>query len=331
MKKIFLSLMVLLIVVPLSGCGKTETIKDTITQEKEIIIDYSSSTSFEKAINDKKEVKDKIVKVLIYEVEEKSNSLTKFKSGNNLIFSSNESVDISKNDYIVLKVIKESVKKDGNWIIDFEMIKVMKKESQIENSENNEEDSTDEVLEESKKIKLDRDSSDYVGLDKKEIEKEFKNKGFTNIELKETKTTDSKNKDNSIVTITINEKEFKKDEEFNKDDKILITYWKYEKPASEYEMAFIRDMSNYDLYYMFDIDNKKVVYFGTNDTYVDKGTYSGDFNSGVTINWSHGEWTEKFVNKNVSSSAMLTDGNGFEWKYEKCDVSKAQKILDSLE
>lgn len=317
--------------VTLSGCGKTETIKDTITQEKEIIIDYSSSTSFERAINDKKEVKNKIVKVLIYEVEEQSDSLTQFKSGENLVFSSNESIDINKNDFIVLKVIKEPVKNDEKWEIKFEMIKVIKPESKVENNENNEEGKKEEIIVEDEKIKVDKDSSNYVGLDKTEIEKEFKNKGFQNVELKENKTTDSNNKDNSIISITINEKDFKKDDEFTKEDKIIITYWKYEKPVSEYELAFIRDMSNYDLYYMFDTDTKKVVYFGTNDTYVEKGTYSGDFNSGVTINWSHGEWKEKFVNKNGSTSAILTDGNGFEWKYEICDLSKAQKVLDSLE
>lgn len=331
MKKIFLSLIVLLMMVTLSGCGKTETIKDTITQEKEIIIDYSSSNSFERAINDKKEVKDKILKVLIYEVEEQNDSLTQFKSGENLVFSSNESIDINKNDFIVLKVIKEPVKNDEKWEIKFEMIKIIKTESKVENNENNEEGIKEEIIVEDKKIKVDKDSSKYVGLDKTEIEKEFKNKGFQNVELKEKKTTDSNNKDNSIISITINEKDFKKDDEFTKEDKIVITYWKYEKPISEYELAFIRDMSNYDLYYMFDTDTKKVVYFGTNDTYIEKGTYSGDFNSGVTINWSHGEWKEKFVNKNGSTSATLTDGNGFEWKYEKCDLSKAQKVLDSLE
>ena len=213
--------------------------------------------------------------------------------------------------------------------IEFEIIQVIKNKIKVENSDDNEEEPKEETVEEAKKIKMDKDSSTYIGLVKKEIENEFKNKGFTNIEVKETKTTDSKNKDNSIISITINEKEFKKDDVFNKEDKILITYWKYKKPNSEYELAFIRDMTNYDLFYMFDTDTKKVIYFGTNDTYVENGTYSGNFDSGVTIKWSHGEWTEKFVNKN-GSNAMLTDGNGFEWKYEKCDVSKAQKILDNL-
>lgn len=102
-----------------------------------------------------------------------------------------------------------------------------------------------------------------------------------------------------------------------------------EKPYSEYEKAYIRDMSNYDLYYMFDTDTKKVVYFGTNDTYIEKGTYTGDFASGVTISWSHGEWTEKFTHKS-GSSATLIDGNGFDWEYKTCDIKKAQDVLDGL-
>lgn len=103
-----------------------------------------------------------------------------------------------------------------------------------------------------------------------------------------------------------------------------------EKPVSEYERAYIRDMSNYDLYYMFDTDTNKVVYFGTNDTYIEKGTYTGDFASGVTISWSHGEWTEKFTH-NSGSSATLIDGNGFDWEYKTCDIKKAQEVLDRLQ
>lgn len=103
------------------------------------------------------------------------------------------------------------------------------------------------------------------------------------------------------------------------------------KPNSEYEKAFIREMSNYSLYYMFDTDTNKVVTFSSQDTYVDKGVYSGDFNSGVTITWDHGEWTEKFINKDGSSYATMTDGNGFDWEYKVCDIETAQKRLDELQ
>lgn len=102
------------------------------------------------------------------------------------------------------------------------------------------------------------------------------------------------------------------------------------EPESEYEKAYIRDMSNYDLYYMFDTDAKTVVYFGTNDTYIDRGTYTGDFSTGVTITWSHGEWTEKFTHKS-GNYATLIDGNGLDWEYKVCDAGTAQKILDGLQ
>ena len=89
-------------------------------------------------------------------------------------------------------------------------------------------------------------------------------------------------------------------------------------------------MSNYSLYYMFDTDTNAVVYFGTNDTYVEKGTYTGDFSSGVTITWSHGQWTETFTHKANSTDATLVDGTGYDWAYKLCSVEDAQGILDSL-
>lgn len=101
------------------------------------------------------------------------------------------------------------------------------------------------------------------------------------------------------------------------------------EPDSEYELAFVREMS-YNLYYMFDTDKKTVVYFGTNDTGTMKGTYSGEFSTGVTIHWDHGEFTEKFIYNEGDCYATLIDGNGFDWDYEECDVSEAQDVLDTM-
>ena len=115
-----------------------------------------------------------------------------------------------------------------------------------------------------------------------------------------------------------------------KSEEVVISCWKVEIVESEYEKAFVRTLSGYSLYYMFDTDNKTVVYFGTNDTYIEKGTYKGDFSSGVTINWSHGEWKEKFTNKDGSNDATLIDGNGYEWEFKVCNVSRAQKVLNGL-
>lgn len=169
-----------------------------------------------------------------------------------------------------------------------------------------------------------------------EVEKQFKDAGFTNITCVAHEIDYNENYvfEGSVVNIAIGENgdicTFEKGEQWDKEIKIRIDYRvKPAKPASEYEKAYIRDMSNYDLYYMFDTDTKTVVYFGTNDTYIEKGTYTGDFTTGVTINWSHGEWTEKFTHKSGNYATMI-DGNGWDWEYKVCDVEKAQNVLDGL-
>lgn len=183
---------------------------------------------------------------------------------------------------------------------------------------------------ESTTIVMTADSVTYTGKNAQDVEKEVKDLGFENVKLAECATTDTSNTDGAVDTITVAGEEFSKGDSFKKDAEIVITYWKVEKIDSEYEKAFVRAMSNYSLYYMFDTDNKTVIYFGTNDTYIEKGTYTGEFSSGVTINWSHGEWTEKFTNKDGNNDATLVDGNGFDWEYKVCSVADAQKVLDDL-
>lgn len=100
---------------------------------------------------------------------------------------------------------------------------------------------------------------------------------------------------------------------------------------SDYELAFVRDLPNYDLYIMFDTDTQTAAQFGTDDTYLYKGPYTGDFSSGVTIAWDHGEFTEKFVYQEGSHNGTLYDGNGFPWEYSRCDLKTAQDILSTRE
>ena len=90
-------------------------------------------------------------------------------------------------------------------------------------------------------------------------------------------------------------------------------------------------LTTVSMYYMFDEDTNTVINFVTNDTSVMKGTYSGDFSTGVTIDFtSYGDnWYKKLTNSS-GSKATLIDGNGFEWDYEICDVAKAQSVLDNL-
>lgn len=318
--------------------------KETI---KNYNIDYKTSEDFEKALNDEKKVKEKIVLFSVKKYAPDSAFGYNIQSGEHLNFISEKDIDVEKGYYVLAKITEEPYTFLNSWIIDYEVLEIYKNKPSIEDNEKEdtsindkkEQEDKDATNNTSKKEETENKEDvvimivpveDYIGTNYKELKTELESYGVTNIVVESVKTTDSKNKNNTIKEFTINGKTYEPFDEFKKDDEFKIVYWKYEEPASEYELAFIRDMSNYDLYYMFDTDTKKVVFFGTNDTYIEKGTYTGKFSSGVKINWSHGEWTEKFVNKSNSSSATLTDGNGLEWEYEKCDVSKAQKVLDSL-
>lgn len=95
-----------------------------------------------------------------------------------------------------------------------------------------------------------------------------------------------------------------------------------------YEKAFKKKFSSYTLYLMFDEDTQTAVWFGTNDTYVMTGTYSGGFSTGITISWDAG-WDELFKYTG-GSDATLIDGYGYEVDYKTCDVDVAQGVLDNL-
>ena len=90
-------------------------------------------------------------------------------------------------------------------------------------------------------------------------------------------------------------------------------------------------MTSYSLYYMFDTDTKTFAYFGTHDTFIDRGEYTGEFSSGVTLVWDHGEWTDTFAHIEGENNATYFDPNGFEWEYTVSDIASAQRILNELE
>lgn len=207
-------------------------------------------------------------------------------------------------------------------------------------------------------------ASDYKYENYQDVKKDLEDAGFTNI------TTEilydivlGWTDEGEVKSVSIDGRtDYEKGEVFNMDAPIVITYHMKEEdnpnkpvdteptetetttsiqksedtstqaaePESEYDKAYVRELSTYDLYYMFDTDTKTVVYFGTNDTYIERGTYTGDFSTGVTITWSHGEWTEKFTHKN-GNHATLIDGNGWDWEYKVCDVGTAQRVLNGLQ
>ncbi len=178
-------------------------------------------------------------------------------------------------------------------------------------------------------VSMPKNSEEYKNLNYEEVQKELEELGFVNIELEENKTTDP-HVDGAVTSVTVNGNAFSSGEIFKTDTPIVIAYWKVDVPVSKYELAFVSETTNYSLYYMFDFDDRTVVNFGTNDTSISEGNYTGEFNSGVTITWEHGEWTEQFFYEDGSSTGKLIDGTGFDWEYELCDLGEAQSVLDTL-
>lgn len=175
-------------------------------------------------------------------------------------------------------------------------------------------------------------SDDFAGVHYTEAETKVREMGFTNIVYRERITHDLDVTPETIDFVSIGSiHSFRVGEMFDNDAEVILAYWKYEEFQTEYELAFVRRLSNYSLYYMFDTDTKTVVQFGTDDTYLYRGSYTGDFSTGVTMTWDHGEWTDEFTYREGSSKATYTDGYGSDWDYTVCDLKTAQDLLDTRE
>lgn len=346
MKKVVSFIILFVLIFSFTGCDDNTTTdvantpNDTTSSSSKYDIDYSDAKSFESALNDGEKVKGKIVQFDVIEYKPNSAMGINCWSGEHLNFISETELDVEKGDIVIGRITKEPSKSFGSWKVPYEVLEINGKE--IENEENDIDNKP--PTEPSKESPAESENTAgapdiWTNLLEKhyeEVKKQFEDAGFTNITCVAHEIDFNENNvfEGSVVNIAVGENgeicAFEKGEQWSKDIKIRIDYRvKPAKPASEYEKAFIRDMSNYDLYYMFDTDTKTVVYFGTNDTCIEKGSYTGDFSTGVTITWSHGEWTEKFTHKS-GNTATLIDGSGWDWEYKVCDVEKAQKVLDGL-
>ena len=180
-------------------------------------------------------------------------------------------------------------------------------------------------------ITMSFNASTYDGKPYQEVKNEILDMGFTNIELKEVVLINSEYSNGDTTAIRINGSSFRAGDSFDKNAQVTIVYCKVEYVESEYELAFVRSLKNYDLYYMFDKDNKTVVQFGTDDTYLYKGSYYGDFSSGVTLVWDHGMYTDTFIYTSSIADAILIDCNGNRFSYVSCDIGSAQLVLNTRE
>lgn len=107
---------------------------------------------------------------------------------------------------------------------------------------------------------------------------------------------------------------------------------KEEAKPSKYEYALVRRMSNYDLYYLIDLDEMTATYFGTNDSGSMVLPCSGDLDKGLTIDYGDEGFVEhlQYKKQGDDSVVVLIDANGFDWEYEKTDIAEAEAVLASV-
>lgn len=103
------------------------------------------------------------------------------------------------------------------------------------------------------------------------------------------------------------------------------------KPA-KFEYAFKRHEKDYDSYYLFDFNNMAVTYFTTLKANTMILPITGDFKSGLQINFPEEGFHQYIKLKNPGSdeAIIITDDNGSEWEYIKTDVGEAEAILAGL-
>lgn len=98
--------------------------KVTLLEEDETIESYTSAKSFEKALNNDKDVVGKTVTFKVDEVDDDSSDYFNLQAGEHLNFVSENEQDIEKGD--TAKVVVTGVKKsEGSWIINYKLLDVV--------------------------------------------------------------------------------------------------------------------------------------------------------------------------------------------------------------
>ena len=112
-------------------------------------------------------------------------------------------------------------------------------------------------------------------------------------------------------------------------DITLVAKWDKE-PVSKYEYAFIRDLSNYDIYFLFDVDTNEYIYFTTNDTYIEVGQYSGDLST-ERVRLIHEIYEGYSVYfKLTSSGGTYTDHIGNTFSFATIKPYLAEEVLEEI-
>lgn len=188
----------------------------------------------------------------------------------------------------------------------------------------------------------------------KEVQEMLASAGFTNIKTEkiEDLIIGILTSENEVESVTVNgSTDYSEGNVFEKDVEIVITYHTFPEETSdessvasssvdesseitnnsEFELAFVKRGREYNSYYLFDTDTQTVTYFSTNDTSIMTASYTGNFETGVEMNWeAYGEgWHDRFVYTGGTKGVWYDYLNN-DYEFSKCEVEEAQKALDKI-
>ena len=152
-----------------------------------------------------------------------------------------------EHNVIISKESENNTKEEENKTVDNNVTNETNETNEtVETNDTKEEDvnETEEELSEEEKNE-DADyfimivtADEYVGTDYKQLEEDLKEWGCTNVKLEAKETTDSNNKDGTIVDFTINGSHYESFSKFKKDSDIVITYWKNNKKSCSAKILY---------------------------------------------------------------------------------------------
>lgn len=215
-------------------------------------------------------------------------------------------------------------------------------------------------------IQMEYDHSHYVGMDHADVERLFKEMGFSNIILEKKETSDASHKDGEVYSVSIDYDSFSAGKRYNPEAKVRITYYVYkaaetpgnpsespsESPSGSQHLsyttndlatakkgntgvyAYKKSGSNYSIYYIIDFDERYVYRFtdgGDGDTTCDRlRIESGDLNSVLIVTYHDGDTTWSnglhFNWVNQSDHLIMEDNDHFEWDFYPTDLYAALSI-----
>lgn len=324
-------------------------------------IQYNDAASFEKALNDGKNVKGKVIQFCVEEYEPDSIWGYNCQAGEHLNFLFETEPDVKKGDIIVVRITEEPSQALllKSWKIPCELLRnnadIGGTTEATTESSTAKKQTTQTVAKD--KVVVTTDESTLEGMHYKEAEKKLREMGFENFEYKTIETSEEDKKEKicyvEIKEFLVGNSSFKKGDTFDADATIMLYYYEKEKviavsySTNDYITAqqgntgvfsYKNKKGDYDIYWIVDFDNGFVFFFsnGNGETTCDKvKIVEGDLNNKVRVTWQSGgdqwSWSLHFKYKQHPETLIVNDHYGTATEFTATNLEEALNILSTKE